>query len=95
MDLNEKEASPPSQPTDYTQGYEVRLCFYSDRIEVKGPGPLPIPDESSADELDEPSADEASTLADALKLVVAIYKTHPLDTDEVSMMEAGFNEGIL
>ena len=80
-----EQVDTPIQSTDYSQGYRIIINVHPDRFAVSGPSPLPqIPEEKS----DEDSA--SLDLPSALKSVIAIYKEHPLDSDEASHFEAGY-----
>jgi hypothetical protein len=82
-ETGENSVTPPSQETDYSQGYEVKICFYPNGFTVTGPSPLPQLEDDEEDE-------RISDLATALKHVVAIAKEHPLDGDMQSHFQAGY-----
>lgn len=93
MDMMENPSEsviPPSQDTDYAQGYEIRIRVKPDGFTVDGPLPLP----QSAGNESEESEDEEGGIPDlptALKHVIAITKEHPLDTDLNGHFEAGYS----
>ena len=93
MDMMEnpsESVNPPSQETDYTQGYEIRITVKPDGFTVDGPLPLPQSAGSESEEGEEED-DEIPDLPTALKHVIAITKEHPLDTDLNGHFEAGYS----
>ena len=82
-ETGENSVNPPSQETDYSQGYQVRVCFYKDGFAVKGPLPLPQLEEGEEEET-------IPDLPTALKHIVAIAKEHPLDGDMQAHFQAGY-----
>ena len=79
-----KVVNPPSQETDYSQGYQVILSVFPDGFSVVGPSPLPQGDQEEDERIPD--------LPTALKHIIAISKENPLDTDLNAHFESGYQE---
>ena len=74
---------------DLSSGYCVEIYVTSEGYRVKGPTPIE-PDEEP---MDTRSEDVVPTITDALKHVLSILKTHPIDQGEQTQLEAGYSAG--
>jgi len=74
---------------DLSSGYCIEIYVTLDGYRIEGPQAID-PDEEP---MDTSSEEVVPTITEALKHVLSILKTHPIDQGEQTQMDAGYSAG--